>query len=70
MNLKEWRYSLGISVNKAAKILNVPQPSLSRIEAGKRWPSPATIEKIVKNSGGKITAGELCASIHAARATA
>lgn len=61
MNLTEWRSAKTLTLTEAAKILGVSQPSLSRIEAGEQWPKKKTIEKIVKNSGGKITAADLLA---------
>lgn len=66
MNLTEWRKSRKLTLTKAAEVLDVSQPSLSRIEAGKQWPDLKTIDKIIKNSGGKITAREMCEAVRSA----
>lgn len=62
MDLKTWRESRGLTRTDAAPVLGVTQPSLSRIERGEQWPDPETIEKIIRNSGGLVTAEDLVGS--------
>lgn len=58
MNLKDWRKQNGLSMERAAEILDLSQSTISRIEAGKQWPDKATVLKIVELTDGLVTAND------------
>lgn len=68
MNLLAWRKKMGFDQAKAAVVLGVSQPTISRIEAGSLFPSPEKAAQIVRRSRGKITLAALSAAYLSARA--
>lgn len=62
MNMLEWRKAKELNQVDAAEKLGISQPDVSRIETGKQWPDPATLAKIIDNSGGEISADDLLAA--------
>lgn len=59
MNLTQWRKRKNLKMGQAAEILDIPQPTISRIESGVHLPSSKTIAKLTKASKGAITAADL-----------
>lgn len=47
-NVKVNRKARGFSQEKFAELLGIGTPALSRIECGKSYPTPQTIEKIIE----------------------
>lgn len=67
MNLKEWRKEAKLKMAEAADKLGISQPTISRIENGEQFPGPETIELLVTNTGGAVTADDLHAAWKQAR---
>lgn len=56
--IRRWREKRGITAAELAKLLEVPQSTVSRIENGKsREPRLGTIAKLVKVSNGELSVG-------------
>ena len=68
MNLLEWRKAKDLTMAEAAEVLGIPQPTISRIEAGVHLPNSATISKLITNSSGEITAADVYSAWEAAQA--
>lgn len=61
MKLKDYREKQNLTLEQAADQLGVTAPTLCRYEAG-RFPDPEIARRIVKWSGGKVTADDLLAA--------
>jgi transcriptional regulator with XRE-family HTH domain len=70
MNLLQWRNKNSLTMAQAAKVLDVSQPTISRIERGLHLPERGTIEKLAIRTGGAITAADLYRHWDSMRASA
>lgn len=59
MRLREWRKLRGLTMVEAGELLELSQPSISRIERGLTWPDRATMERIAERTNGAVTANDL-----------
>lgn len=55
MNLKQWRAKQGLTMDQAAPLLGISQPTISRIEDGTNLPNSTTMKKLAEKTGGAIT---------------
>lgn len=56
MTLTDWRTQNNkMSMAVLAERLNVSQPTISRIEAGKQWPDRDLLQKIFDLTDGQVT---------------
>lgn len=65
MNLAAYLSERNIKAATFASEIGVPASTISRILKGERDPRGATIRKIVEGTGGKVSAADLLAGIHA-----
>jgi transcriptional regulator with XRE-family HTH domain len=59
MNLKEWRIGKGLTMEEAADLFGISQPTISRIERGVLFPSIALVERLGTCSKGAICITDL-----------
>lgn len=55
MTLTEWRKLRDLTMAQAAAMLDLTQPTISKIEAGKSWPDKSTLERIFQLTEGAVT---------------
>jgi transcriptional regulator with XRE-family HTH domain len=67
MNLLQWRKKKDLTMAEAADVLDISQPTISRIESGAQLPNPGTITKLAEKSAGAITGPDLYRAWEAAQ---
>jgi len=70
MDLKSWRLDRKLTQAVAGELLGLSQPTLAKIEAGGRWPTPETIALIERGTNGSVTANDILAHFQAAQEAA
>ena len=60
--LRDWRLAAGLSQAEFADKIGTSVPSVSRIEAGDQWPSPALMRAIEEVTIGEVTSADILAT--------
>lgn len=55
MTLTEWRAQEKLTMQQAADLLGLSQPSISRLESGKQRPDWDTLELLREKTAGAVT---------------
>ncbi len=59
MTIRAYLDESGLSVEKLSKIVGIAQPSLYRWLAGKCFPSGENLLKLIRGTGGRVTADDV-----------